>query len=90
MKRAYHEPLAQQPWGLIEATSESLPEQAHALARARAFAEPLLATESLDTGENMLAHARKLVAEQKSSLLVDAAREGVVVELAELSRPAAK
>ena len=43
-----------------------------------------------DKVENMLAHARKLVAEQKSSLLVDAAREGVVVELAELSRPAAK
>ncbi len=32
--------------------------------------------------DSMLAHARKLVAEQKSTLLVDAAREGVVVELA--------
>jgi GTP pyrophosphokinase len=34
-----------------------LPEQAHALARARAFAEPLLASETLDTGENILSHA---------------------------------
>jgi len=42
---------------LIVATAHSLPEQAHALARARAFAEPLLAGETLDTGENILAHA---------------------------------
>ena len=31
--------------------------------------------------DHMLAHARKLVAEQKSTLVVDAATEGVVVEL---------
>ncbi len=42
---------------LIAATAHSLPEQAHALARARAFAEPLLANEALDTGENTLVHA---------------------------------
>ncbi|MEK9802428.1 MAG: RelA/SpoT family protein [Curvibacter sp.] len=42
---------------LIEVTAHSLPEQAHALARARAFAEPLLASEALDTGENTLSHA---------------------------------
>jgi GTP pyrophosphokinase len=42
---------------LIAATAQTLPEQAHALARARAFAEPLLASETLDTGENILAHA---------------------------------
>ncbi len=42
---------------LIAATAQSLPEQANALARARAFAEPLLASEALDTGENTLAHA---------------------------------
>jgi len=47
------EPLPQ----VIAATANSLPEQDHALARARAFAEPLLAGETLDTGENMLAHA---------------------------------
>jgi GTP pyrophosphokinase len=42
---------------LLKATAHSLPEQAQALARARAFAEPLLAGETLDTGENTLAHA---------------------------------
>ena len=42
---------------LLQATAHSLPEQAQALARARAFAEPLLAGETLDTGENTLAHA---------------------------------
>jgi GTP pyrophosphokinase len=47
---------------LIQATAHSLPEQAQALARARAFAEPLLAGEALDTGENMLAHADAVAA----------------------------
>ena len=42
---------------VIAATAHSLPEQAGALARARAFAEPLLVSETLDTGENILAHA---------------------------------
>ena len=35
---------------IVAATSDSLPHQAQALARARAFAEPLLASELLDTG----------------------------------------
>ncbi|HCY15328.1 MAG: GTP pyrophosphokinase [Curvibacter sp. GWA2_64_110] len=52
------EPLPQ----VIAATAHSLPEQDHALARARAFAEPLLAGETLDTGENMLAHADAVAA----------------------------
>nr|MDP2190160.1 bifunctional (p)ppGpp synthetase/guanosine-3',5'-bis(diphosphate) 3'-pyrophosphohydrolase [Rhodoferax sp.] len=47
---------------LMAATAQSLPEQAHALARARAFAEPLLANETLDTGENTLAHADAVAA----------------------------
>ena len=47
---------------LIAATAHSLPEQAHALARARAFAEPLLANELLDTGENTLVHADAVAA----------------------------
>ncbi|MEY4266361.1 MAG: hypothetical protein RIS90_896 [Pseudomonadota bacterium] len=47
---------------LIQATAHSLPEQAQALARARAFAEPLLAGEALDTGENTLAHADAVAA----------------------------
>lgn len=45
------------PSAIVAATSDSLPHQAHALSRARAFAEPLLACEQLDTGENILAHA---------------------------------
>lgn len=45
------------PPQVIAVTAQSLPEQADALARARAFAEPLLAHASLDTGENVLQHA---------------------------------
>ncbi len=47
---------------LLAATVQSLPEQAHALERARAFAEPLLASATLDTGENTLAHADAVAA----------------------------
>ncbi len=47
---------------LLAVTAQSLPDEAGALARARAFAEPLLATESLDTGENVLAHADAVAA----------------------------
>ncbi|MBK1681999.1 RelA/SpoT family protein [Rhodoferax fermentans] len=42
---------------VVAATAQSLPEHPQALARARAFAEPLLSCEELDTGENTLAHA---------------------------------
>ena len=42
---------------LVRVTASSLPAQTDALTRARAFAEPLIAGESLDTGENTLAHA---------------------------------
>jgi len=42
---------------LIVATAHALPEQKQALARARAFAEPFLANETLDSGQNTLAHA---------------------------------
>ena len=51
---------------LIAATAHSLPEQAGALSRARAFAEPLLAQEFLDTGENILAHADAVASILKS------------------------
>jgi GTP pyrophosphokinase len=47
---------------VIAATAQSLPEQVGALARARAFAEPLLATQTLDTGENVLQHADAVAA----------------------------
>ncbi|MFM6991943.1 MAG: HD domain-containing protein, partial [Rhodoferax sp.] len=50
------------PSALIAATADSLPAQADALARARAFAEPLLAGAVLDTGENILAHADAVAA----------------------------
>src|SRR5512140_71069 len=42
---------------LIAATEQAMPHQANALARARAFAEPFIAGETLDTGENTLRHA---------------------------------
>lgn len=42
---------------IVAATADDLPNQAQALSRARAFAEPLLDCEQLDTGENVLAHA---------------------------------
>ena len=45
------------PSPIVTATADSLPEQPHALARARAFAEPLIAGEVMDTGENILTHA---------------------------------
>src|SRR3954447_24537956 len=51
---------------LIAATAHTLPEQVNALARARAFAEPLIAGETLDTGENTLAHADAVAAILKS------------------------
>ena len=41
----------------MEATADKLPEQPNAMARARSFAEPLIASETMDTGENVLAHA---------------------------------
>ncbi|RYX97439.1 MAG: bifunctional (p)ppGpp synthetase/guanosine-3',5'-bis(diphosphate) 3'-pyrophosphohydrolase [Comamonadaceae bacterium] len=42
---------------IVEATAASLSDQPHALARARAFAEPLIGSEVLETAENILAHA---------------------------------
>ncbi|MRD48177.1 RelA/SpoT family protein [Caenimonas koreensis DSM 17982] len=51
---------------LIAATEQAMPQQANALARARAFAEPLIAGETLDTGENTLAHADAVAAILKS------------------------
>ena len=47
---------------VIAATAQALPEQRDALARARAFAEPLIASEMLPTGENTLAHAEAVAA----------------------------
>ena len=47
---------------LSAATAERTPVMANMLARARAFAEPLIADETLDTGENTLAHADAVAA----------------------------
>lgn len=47
---------------LITATSQTLPEQVNALARARSFAEPLIATEIMESGENTMAHADAVAA----------------------------
>jgi GTP pyrophosphokinase len=47
---------------LIAAAAQSMPDQANALVRARAFAEPLLSGEVLGTGENTLAHADAVAA----------------------------
>jgi len=47
---------------LLAATRETAPPVEHMLSRARAFAEPLIAGERLDTGENTLAHADAVAA----------------------------
>ncbi|MBS0292805.1 MAG: bifunctional (p)ppGpp synthetase/guanosine-3',5'-bis(diphosphate) 3'-pyrophosphohydrolase [Proteobacteria bacterium] len=47
---------------LIAATAQSEAEQSDALVRARAFAGPLLIGETLETGENTLAHADAVAA----------------------------
>ena len=57
MKSNSAEQLGQASAPVIAMTAQGLPEQAGALLRARAFAEPLLTSETLDTGENILAHA---------------------------------
>jgi GTP pyrophosphokinase len=63
MKRDLAEPTQGGPVPeLIAATEQALPQQANALARARAFAEPFIASETLDTGENTLAHADAVAA----------------------------
>ena len=57
MKRLNSDALGASPLAVVTATTDSLPEQADALVRARAFAEPLISQQILDTGENVLAHA---------------------------------
>jgi GTP pyrophosphokinase len=51
---------------ILAATADLSLDQPHALLRARAFAEPLIGSETLDTGENILAHADAVVAILKS------------------------
>ena len=47
---------------LSAATADRTPVMEHMLVRARAFAEPLIADETLETGENTLAHADAVAA----------------------------
>jgi GTP pyrophosphokinase len=56
------EPSAQ----IVTATASSMPDQPQALARARGFAEPLIASEALDNGENTLVHADAIATILKS------------------------
>ena len=53
--------LAADTASIFAATADSLPDPEQALLRARAFAEPLIGSELLDTGENTLAHADAVV-----------------------------
>jgi GTP pyrophosphokinase len=58
-------PLSDGPmvdYPLSAATADRTPVMENMLARARAFAEPLIADETLDTGENTLAHADAVAA----------------------------
>ena len=57
MKSHSAELSAQSAAPVLEVTARGLPDEVGALVRARAFAEPLLSSETLDTGENVLAHA---------------------------------
>ena len=54
--------LSSVPASILTATGDVSPDQSDALARARAFAAPLIAGESFDTGENILAHADAVAA----------------------------
>ena len=58
--------LASDTASIFAATADSLPDPEQALLRARAFAEPLIGSEMLDTGENTLAHADAVVTILKS------------------------
>ena len=51
---------------ILAATADTSLDQPQALLRARAFAEPLIGSETLDTGENILIHADAVVAILKS------------------------
>ena len=68
MKRDSSTPPARIPadavvdYPLSAATAERSPVMENMLPRARAFAEPLIADETLDTGENTLAHADAVAA----------------------------
>ena len=74
---------------LSAATADRVPVIDEMLSRARAFAEPLIANETLDTGENTLAHAdavAKIVAHMGGSEAMQAASY-LVYSCQHLNRP---
>ncbi|MBL0420357.1 bifunctional (p)ppGpp synthetase/guanosine-3',5'-bis(diphosphate) 3'-pyrophosphohydrolase [Ramlibacter sp. AW1] len=74
---------------LVTAAEQSLPRQADTLARARAFAEPLISGETLDTGENTLVHADAVAAilKQMGGSEAMQAASYLVYACAHLNRP---
>jgi GTP pyrophosphokinase len=74
---------------LIAATEQAMPHQPDALARARAFAEPFISGETLETGENTLAHADAVAAVLKAMGGSEAmqAASYLVYAVAHLNRP---
>ena len=66
MKSQAAEQASAQLLPLAVATALESPDQPQLLARARSFAEPLIAAEALDTGENTLTHADAVAAILKS------------------------
>ncbi len=73
---------------IVTATAGSL-EPADTLARARAFAEPLIGSENLDTGENTLAHADAVAAILKTIGRTDAMQAAtyLVLSCPHLTKP---
>ncbi len=74
---------------ILKATAQVQDDQPQSLLRARAFAEPLLAGESLDTGENILAHADAVVEILKAIGGSEAMQAGIylVHSCAHLNKP---
>jgi GTP pyrophosphokinase len=62
MKSEIHAAHAADAGGILAVTAQGLPDEPQVLARARAFAEPLLTGRLLDTGEPILAHADAVAA----------------------------
>jgi GTP pyrophosphokinase len=59
---AANDAAPEQRASIVQAIANNSTEQPHSLERARAFAEPLIGGETLDTGENTLAHADAVAA----------------------------
>lgn len=74
---------------ILKATAQTLDDQPQSLLRARAFAEPLLSGECLDTGENILAHADAVVEILKAIGGSEAMQAGIylVYSCAHLNKP---